>query len=1218
MTSMNAWVTPLVEDLLSRYIKGQMDSSEFVDDGSNLRFAHHSPQCTIVLNWEESEGRSVATLTDFKTQIEAVLANESLEALRREAGQRPLNRDITLNHFAQLLDYEIVLEYAMSAPKIHLYVRNLRIAWHKGKYKGAPQGKSIKKSARIRGFMKKVFETIKPRESHRAATSPKAYSLDDSPKSQTHDVSGNHVSQQFLQSQAQTSFVDSGVPSIMPVIQTRRSPAVSNALLGYLESHTKPADSGLPDNREHETVAISVNDEYPDRTEVRENIPEAAKSCSDIPRVEGAQESVSDSHSELIRLTPHNSHTASQARYDAGHELPTTETDGGKTGKIDVQHGQDHENITSSRSSPKQKLPETKHPSENSSSSHTDPWYGMTGIRPRDIRIPRNQVILLEQHTRQWVPPDHGDSIKGHVPPELLAQWNQIALQRSRLSGREGLGGFETERAESRELSPDINCSTAQTNAESDDEPVTSEWSESSPERVSRPRQLPADSSPVTGAIKKRNGVRITRPSSTREEKQPKEAGSTPVRENQRDRRATSAIQEDNDLPMKNSPFENSANEEHISRSVHNNTRAAGLKIQEESDAESEDSIMDTSVPCPLGGSQQSNFTNQSEQGIVSSGSSLPARGHVQVLETPLAYLRHLRSARLDKDKAGLESHDIERSSSQVAKSSSQSRIFNTYATNDNDIEGTQTTNASRIDEAGETNDIGILGTQMSTGDWSMPDATPNSHTALVFDSSAPKEHDSNAPIPRSTLESLDSSKPFSSHDEVISSMEFEEKGPELVPSQDLARDTHGHSEISSLKRPASNIEVEKEQAPSSKRHKFTQDEDIDAGIVGETRSASGLVSRRQDYIRHSAEHLEAQRIHEKFRNDYPSYVGDFPHFRKLCAILQAVRDKGSLQRSFLWDDFVIKHLEEYPHYLEQCLSLETKSLGYEDYFTSHFSKPTHKKRSLTAEGIKVVAAQDTPPDLSDAAVDLLLLRNGADTSFTTSLVDKFSNFHAHSFGPPTQSTQSDTDVDRMSFTMPSPTQHAKDKVRSPGDSQHPEVEEHTGETAEQRSEVEVQQPEAGEQHSEAEEQASEVDEQLRFEMNAQLSTLRNLDGNESVVAESEINSEEDGFMDETHETASIELGDEEPSTALEAPLSDNESEAANEAESPNENWFLSLRHLFPTKPSWCDDPDTPFKKWAQADQNVFSQRKFRRHWARIPTDEKGVLQLPYYSKPSE
>ena len=1158
----------------------------------------------------------MATLTDSKTQIEAVLAKESLEGLEREARERTLNRDVTLNHYVQLLDYEIVLEYAMSTPKIHLYVRNLSIAWDQGKYKGAPQGKLIKKSASIRSLMKKAFETIKSRESRRAATLPKAYSLDDSPKSQTHDVSEKHVSQQFLQSQAQTSFVDLGVPSMMPPIQTKRSSVVSNALLGYLESHTKPTDSSFPDNTEHGTVAIPVNEESPDRAEVRGSSPHAAKSASDMPRVEGAQGFASVSRHELIHPVQHNGHTASQERYDADYELPHTKADGGTAGKIDVQQGQDYENLNSPRSSPKQKLPETKHPSKNSSSSHTDPWHGMAQIRTRDIRVPKNQVTLLEQHTRQWVPPDHGDSIKGHVPPELLAQWNQIALQRSRLSEREGLGGLESERAESRAISPDINCPTAQTNAESDDEPVTSDWSESSPERVSRPRQLPADSSPVAGAMIKRNGVRITKPGNAPEEKQTKEIGSTSARETQQDRQAISAVQESNDLPMENSPFEKNANEEHISKPVHDNTRAAGHDLQEKSDAESEDSVMDTSVPCPLGGSQQSNFTNQSEQEIISSGSSLPARGHVQVLETPLANLKHLRSTRLDKDKASLEPHHTEQSSSQAAKSSSQSRIFNTYATNNDDIEGTQTTNVSRVIEAGDTNDIEILGTQMTTGDGSMPDATPNSHAALVFDSSAPKQPGSNPPIPMSTLESHDSSKPFSSHDEVLSSMEFEEKGPELVSSQGLTHDKPEHGGRSPLKRPASTAGIE--ERPSPKRHRVTYNENTDASIVGETRPASGVVFRRQDYIRHSAEHLEAQRIHEKFRNDYPSYAGDFPHFRKLCARLQSVRDKGSLQRSFLWDDFVIKHLEEYPHYLEQSLSLETKSMGYEEYFTSHFSKPTHKKRSLTAEGIKVVAAQNITSSVADAVVSPLRLGNGADTSFTASLVDKFSNFHAHSFGPATQSAQSDTDVDRMSSTKSSPTQHTKNNVGSPGDGHQTDIEEHTGETTE-HPKAEMPQPEVEEQHSEAIEPASEVDEQLRSEMTTQLSTLRNLDGNESVIAESEINSEEDdGVIDETHETASIELGDEELSTALEAPLSSNELEAASEAESLNENWFLSLRHLFPTEPSWCDGPETPFKKWARADQNVFSQRKFRRNWAHIPADEKGVPQWPCYSNPPE
>jgi hypothetical protein len=662
---------------------------------------------------------------------------------------------------------------------------------------------------------------------------------------------------------------------------------------------------------------------------------------------------------------------------------------------------------------------------------------------------------------------------------------------------------------------------------------------------------------------------------------------------------------------------------------------------------------MDTSVPCPLEGSQRSNFTNQPEQGIVSSAPSLPVlsitRRHVQVMETPVANLNHLRSAKL-KDKAGLESYHSDQSSSQVAKSSSQSRIVNTYASNDGDAEGTQETNFTRTNDE-ESNDIDVIGTQLSNGDWSMRDSTPNSHTAFALDSSAPKEHDSNAPIPMSTFESQDSSKPFSSHDEMISSMGSEAKEQDTAAGQDSSHIEH--SQISPLKRPAPDKEVL--EPPLAKRLKAREDEGTDASTIGLNKPASGVVSRRQDYIHHSAEHLEAQRVYEKFRNDYPSYAGDFLHFAKLCFMLQTLRAKGSLQRSFLWDDFVIKHLEEYPHYLEQRLSTETKSLVYEEYFTSTFVRPCHKKRSLTAEGIKVVAAQNVPTSRSDAMTSPSppRSRNGAETSFTASLVDKFSNFHTHSFGPASQSAQSDTDADRMSFTMSSPTPITKTHLRTSADEYHsetgeqqpqtedqqPEIEKHRSEVGDQQPEVDRHHSDAEEQHSEppgqqpkiknnhfgVEEQQPEVEvdnseaEKQHSETEEQHPEIEDYhsESEEQLLLEmaSQINSEDDDLLDETHEIASIELGDDEPSAATLSD-NDNDSKASSEAESINENWFLSLRHIFPTEPCWSDDPNTPFKKWALADQNAFAQRKYRRDWARIPADDKGVPQRPCYSNP--
>ncbi|KAE8353986.1 hypothetical protein BDV28DRAFT_132016 [Aspergillus coremiiformis] len=1233
MSSISAWIATQVERSLSLYTKGQLDSSGFKDDGSNLRFASHTPQHTIVLNWRESDGENVATLTDFNTQIEAVLAKEALEELKNKYSGRPLNRDATINHYAQLLEYEIVVEYAVSAPKIHLYVKDFSIAWDKGKYKGAPQGKSIRKNANIRALMGKAFEVIKSKESRRTASSPDAYGFD--VKSQINRVSGKHASQELLQSQVQTSFVNfSGVSSMKPPSPSKRGSSTSSALLGYLGPHAKATDNSLPVNKEHEAATFSLNHS----ADVIGGSQHAPNSTNEIPLVEEIQESASGSNPEPILSTQHDSSTILEHPSNAGGKSQIREANTRAASEGDVQRGQTPEPtenlahghaverrlISSHQTSPKQKVLDTKSSSDGTSSSHTKIWHGMTGIRARDVRIPRNQAALFEQHTRQWVPPDNSSSVRGHVPPELLAQWNVIARQKIRLDQHQVPKNLYSRHAESHEPSPEINSPTPQTDAESDDEPVTSQWSESSPERVSRPRrELPADSSPVArGPAHKGNTLHVTRSENVQEDQLPKAVDSIPEGKTQQDGQPISGARKSRDVSMEDSPYENIRREdgERILEPDHDETsRDSGHGYQAESDAESEDSIMDTSVPCPYGASQQSNLTNQSEQGIISSGSSLPARlsitrGHVQVMETPVANLKRLRSARLGRDESGPEPLHPEQRSSQVAKSSSQSRIFNTYASIDDDAEGSQTTDIPRANNDEEPSKLGCVGPQPSNGNLSVQDAMPNSHAVAVFDSSTPKAHDSNAPIPMSTCESQDSSEPFPSHDEALSSMGRGEKQQDVALTQALPLDTPvENSQISPLKRPASDIGVE--EPPSPKRHKFMQGQNTDGSITDLNRPASGVVSRRQDYIRHSAEYLEAQQVYEKFQNDYPRYAGDFLHFKKACAMLQALRVKGSLQRSFLWDDFLRKHLEEYPRYLEQCLSLETKSSTYEEYFLSHFSVPTYKKRSLTAEGIRVVAAQSVPASPPVAVVSPSRLRNEADTSFTASLVDKFSDFHTHSFGPATEGNQSDTGDDRMSIVVSSPTPNtAKNNPRISADDHHSKAEEPCPEDQAQQPTPEGPQVGIEEQHSETEEQASEAGEQLRMEMATQLSTPKDLqDDNGPVVAESEINSEEDESMNEMHETASIELGDEEPSPAPEAPVSNVESDARSEPQSPNENWFLSLRHL---GRQLSDDPDTAFKRWARADQNVLSERKFRRNWARIPTDDKGIPQRPCHSKP--
>jgi hypothetical protein len=101
----------------------------------------------------------------------------------------------------------------------------------------------------------------------------------------------------------------------------------------------------------------------------------------------------------------------------------------------------------------------------------------------------------------------------------------------------------------------------------------------------------------------------------------------------------------------------------------------------------------------------------------------------------------------------------------------------------------------------------------------------------------------------------------------------------------------------------------------------------------------------------------------------------------------------------------------------------------------------------------------------------------------------------------------------------------------------------------------------------------------------------------------------EEGSMDETHEIASVELGDDGPSTAPAADASDAGSDAVSEADSFDEDWVgWHCRRLQRTGPFWSDDPNTPFKVLARADANVKSELR-RRGMVRLPVDETGVIQ---------
>ncbi|KAK1145358.1 hypothetical protein N8T08_004233 [Aspergillus melleus] len=1344
-SSIDSWIAPLVENCLSVRWK----ASEVEDDGSNLRFVNVPQQIALINSWATGDETPTLNVTDFRTQIDAILGRDSMEAYKRESPNRPFDKDTVRGHYLKLVDFEVVFEYSISQPKLHLYVTRFEVALDERPFKGPPQGKGVKRTQSLQKCMRKVFSEIKSRERNHDSLADTS-SLNEPPQTQANGVSHMDDTQAFLASQVQSMF-HAPRPSTGSKNSENGSTS-SNKLLGLLGSNSKSTDPRLATSHSLKATSTSAGRARSIETErsgqAHSNEPQTADSDTRGTNMENMRKSAPVLASRPVAMdeNPGAANAACQPSMDE-REQPSSQLrkpdDSNKRSVEVAESEEDNRYSKSPLNKPEKNTADkttsgTKRSPNLQESRNKDPWDGMTKIHRRDVTIPKNQAVLFEQHNLHWVPPVTGDRMPhGHVPPPLLKQWNDIAYQRSRFSKAEEWKAAVTQSVEpvdSHEPSPDASSSSSESDS---DGPYS--W-DGSPERDVRPRQqLPADSSPaerrpprvIVAQAGRGNNNLLSNPDTQREQDPPRN------NQNAQDHGNVNGIT----IVAKTQPLD---------------VEDAAQDRQPVSDEESDDSMMDTSVPCPLGapGSQQSYFHSQSEVEITSSGPSLP--GHqeqVQVVETPAGHFNRHQPANANKDKADPVASSERITTTPQAKSSSQSRVLNTYASN---LPGTQDTQGfSNASQGSGFHEVDIMATQLSNGSWQPQNDAASPHLSMA--------------VPASTSQSDGSSKPFSSHNEVLSSNPSGESAENASDIPNSAQDPPvEHTTKLPLKRFASELDVG-EQTPA-KRHRPVQQPRV---IKEPTPS---VIFRRQSYIGGSSNHVEAQRIYEKFRSDYPLYAGDFLHFTELCFKLRAIRAKGDLKRSFLWDDFVIQHLKEYQQHAEQTQSQDTKSQEYEEYFASNFSRPSFKKRSLTADGIEVAASQYMPAGQTDAAASPAKPQMG--TSFTGSLADKFSNLQAHSFGPSTQDLQSDTDDEKMSVAMSSPTPYERTKWYTPdenpsgrGDREdtqasNPEAAEREQDTehdvahgvegagaaevvgVESNSNAEhpqdVEMAEAGvttgvkDGHEEQEatvasieveileadakkpgmneddqrredvemtELADEAEETRNVETATEVASTTQVleihqDAEESKAVEiaeaadvsQNIMSDEvdpdvedtwaskysrettddaedtdasgvaefieeadviqetqeyentdefdqgDDFMYETHETASIELGDSGPATAvrvseapeehelLEIPAFDVEPEGEPEidpegehdtqpdnkpkAKSINEGWFRSLRHIYERLPDpvWSDDYNTPFKKWARADQNVFKERQ-RRGGAHIPVDEKGVIQ---------
>ncbi|KAJ5997120.1 hypothetical protein N7522_008780 [Penicillium canescens] len=885
-----------------------------------------------------------------------------------------------------------------------------------------------------------------------------------------------------------------------------------------------------------------------------------------------------------------------------------------------------------------------------------DPWDGMTKIPTSDVHIPKEQADLFEPLV--WIQQGSGESTPlCHVPPRLLTRWNDIAQKRKLLAKEDQRGGNPTP------TSQDINRSGSVAESETGSqrsEPL-SPWPDS-PERHPG-KILPPNTPPPSKSRNIREGAT---PSGTQSSAyQTAEDGDVDMVNESRatsqpapevvpsrsilDVVAQRASQYPEDSTMILKEAESRSQNPGDAPSQEHNHSDPSIEIEEQtpnpiqeprdgrrsecppaapeshqpesSGDESDETDMETSVPCALGASIPP--SSQPEQQVDSSGNSsglsLPRsiRKSVQVVEMPAVQMTPSHREKQGNKTVNPEHSSSQQPSSQAAKTSSQSRILATYRSQESNTQSDPSQEALNpsLPVEDESLRVDVLGTQTQTSS-SHPTSqeTPQSHTEVVLDSSKTAQHQWDSCLFSSQPSANSSSFPFASfHPQPMSQL----NGPSQNYMGELTS-LDGATYFPDTSLGDSSGWTAPDAESPSKPPKIRQIEGTDTMTAFQSPNG-GLVARRQSFIDKPDQTAQAFMFYEKFCNDYPPYSGGFAHFTEMCAKLQALREKGALQRSFLWDDFVILHLEEYQRHVEDCASQDFKTLKYEDFFCSSFARPRHKKRSLTTRAVNVAASQFVPPDTTTSSSQpppcpVATQGERAHLSFTASLVDRLSDLHTRSFNnasandtPNSPSTKRDMfPATQHSPLHPSGTLPTV-QVKLEPDSSSNEVmdtQAHTMSSSGQRPVLS-----SSDQNMDDSMQHDEDDTQIK----PGLSDVDMTEADESQGA------------DRTHHrTASIELGDntEDRHSSLISPPASTQAVAEVAASTDDVQqvpprprpWFRSLRNIFPAGPVWSDDPNTPFKRWAREDQNVLQELN-RRGGAKIQLDDKGVICRPTYKR---
>lgn len=90
------------------------------------------------------------------------------------------------------------------------------------------------------------------------------------------------------------------------------------------------------------------------------------------------------------------------------------------------------------------------------------------------------------------------------------------------------------------------------------------------------------------------------------------------------------------------------------------------------------------------------------------------------------------------------------------------------------------------------------------------------------------------------------------------------------------------------------------------------------------------------------------------FQKAYPQYRGDMKHFLTLCKKIETLRKRDSLHKS-MWDDFIIRHKDDYARYVRQCMEDGDDPMTYEKFYNDKIDETIYQDKVITPSTLEII-----------------------------------------------------------------------------------------------------------------------------------------------------------------------------------------------------------------------------------------------------------------------